>query len=168
MIDIVDYITYDEVRTTAGLSTDELPDSLLALPIYASALELELDSVVLTSDPPGPGPLKTRYLQLEGLPSLTPDEQRLYNLTRMFCAYAVAVEVTTSLSMRAPRTLSDSKATLTRFSPESAYRDVIEALKLRLQSLKTSISAFGGGSSTNYTLIYAVKPSYDPITGESS
>lgn len=167
MITLIDYITYAEVRTTVGLSTDELPDSILELPIYASALELELDSINLTSDPPGPGPLKTRYLQIENLSTMTAAEQKLYNLTRMFCAYSVAAEVATSLSMRSPKIISDSKVSLTRFSPEATFRDVIENLKSRLKSLKDSIESINSSSSANYTFIYAVKPSYDPITGES-
>jgi hypothetical protein len=166
-IELADFITYDEVRTTVGLSVDELPDSVLALPIYAVALELELDGVNLTADAPGPGPLKTRYLLLEAMSTMTTDQQKLYNLTRMFCAYAVAAEVATSLSMRTPKIISDSKASLTRFSPEATFKDTIEALKLKLKGLKDSIESINTGSATNYAFMFAIKPVYDPISGES-
>ena len=82
MLEIGDYTSYEEVRATVGLSSDELPDSTLALEIYANALELELDSVTMNAGVP----LKTMFTSL----TTSAADQYIYNLTRMFATYAVA------------------------------------------------------------------------------
>jgi hypothetical protein len=158
MLDITDYTSYEEVRATIGLSSDELPDSVLALEIYANGLELELDSVTMSTGTP----LKTMFITLTNSEA----DQYIYNLTRMFSAYAVAIEVATSLSMRAPKTISDSKVSITRFSPEATWQDVIEALNLKFKSMKTRLEAIGAAAATATTYIYKVVPDYDPVTGE--
>lgn len=158
MLDIGDYTSYDEVRATVGLSSDELPDSTLALEIYANALELELDSVTMNAGVP----LKTMFTSL----TTSAADQYIYNLTRMFATYAVAIEVATSLSMRAPKTISDSKVSITRFSPEATWQDVIEALSLKFKSMKTRLEAIGATATAVPDYIFRIVPDYDPVTGE--
>lgn len=164
---ITDYTTYDEVKSTLGLSIDELPDAILELELYANSLETELDAVTLTNNAPGPGPLKARFLVIKAISAVTRTEaqQSLYNYTRLFATYAVAFEVATSLSMRAPKSVSDSKVTLTRFAPENTWRDVIKDIKAKLKGIKARIEALGTESTGLGTYIKAVVPAYDPVTG---
>jgi hypothetical protein len=60
-MDLLDYITYDEIRTTVGLSSDELPDATLALELYTNALEIGLDSVDMSASTVGTGTLINRF-----------------------------------------------------------------------------------------------------------
>jgi len=158
MLDLPDYTSYDEIRTTVGLSSVELPDSVLGLEIYANALELELDSVTMSSGLP----LKTTFMTL----TQSPGDQHIYNLTRMFATYAVAIEVATSLSMRAPKIISDSKVAITRFSPENTWQDVIEALSIKFKSMKARLEAVGVATPTTQGYLFRVAPTFDPVTGE--
>ena len=167
-MDITNYITFDEVRTTCGLSTDELPDTELRLEIYQNVLSLALTGVELTDELPGPGPLDTRFIEIKAIKesSRTALEQRLYDLTRVFCIYTIALEVVVSLSMKAPKAISDSKATLTRFSPESAYKDVIERIEGVLKETRGKIEEIV--TTTVNALIFSrvVTPATDVVTGE--
>lgn len=159
MLDITDYTSYAEVRSTVGMSEDTLPDSVLALEVYANTLELALDSVTIAEA--ALNPIKTKFLDLDSTTDSTP-----YNLTRLFSTYTVALEVAVSLSMRAPKTLSDSKVVLTRFSPEATWQDVITAVKEKLGQIKDDLESIGATTTkVANPYINAVKPAYDPVTG---
>ncbi len=170
MLVITDYISYAEVRTTVGLSEDELPDETLALEIYANSLELAFGGVTLSDNPPGPGTVVSVFATVVAISpsdSRTVLQQALYNLTKLFAAYQVSLEVATSLSMRAPKTLSDSKVTIGRFSPQDTWKDVIDALTLKLADIKDRLEDLGEEDTTTTTgMLHVVTPSYDPITGE--
>jgi hypothetical protein len=163
---ITDYTSYDQIRAVIGLSAQELTDTQLALEIYGNALELYLDSVTLPTATPGPGPLKSRFIEIDELDAeaRTAKEQKLYSMTKLLSAYAVAVEVAVALPMLAPKMISDSKASLTRFSPEATFRDVIHALRSRLSELKVGIENIN--STTVNSLPYAtfIKPAVDVVT----
>lgn len=166
-MDITDYTSYNEVRTTVGLSVDELPDTVLAEEIYANALELALGDIDLPDEAPGPGPLSTRYPEIKTIDKTlrTTKEQKLYNLSRMFSTYAVALEVVVSLSMRAPKTVSDSKASLVRFSPEATYTIVIDEIKGKLDDLKSKLENINETAVTSLSYMRVVEPAVDPVTG---
>lgn len=156
---LTDFTTYAEIRSTVGMSDDTLTDAVLGLELYANTLELALDS--LTISEAGLNPIKTVFLGLD-----PGTDSTAYNLTRLFSTYTVALEVAVSLSMRAPKTLSDSKVSLTRFSPESTWQDVISAIKAKLKSLRDDLEGIGSTESDEQVdLLTAVKPAYDPVTG---
>jgi hypothetical protein len=68
--------------------------------------------------------------------------------------------------MRAPKTLSDSKVTLTRFSDASTYSSVIEAITEKLKQLKDDLESIGDQTTAVATpYLTAVKPTYDPVLG---
>lgn len=159
MLDITDYTSYAEVRSTVGMSTDTLPDSILELEIYANTLELAFDSLTIAET--SLNPIKTVFLTLDPNTDST-----AYSLTRLFATYTVALEVAVSLSMRAPKTLSDSKVTLGRFSPEATWQDVIEAIKAKLGQIKDDLEDIGSTVEDETTQLFnVVKPDYDPVTG---
>jgi len=168
---ITDYTSYAEVRSACGLSTDDLPDETLALEMYSNVLDIKLGEVVLPDTPPGPGDLPTRFAEIKALPesSRSALEQKLYNLTRLYATYAVAVEVAVSLSMRAAKSISDSKTTLVRFSPESTYELVIDKLNDLLSAAKEGIEniADPGADISGYSSEYlsVVSPERDIVTG---
>lgn len=159
MLVITDYTSYDEVRSTVGMSTDTLPDTTLALEIYANRLELAFDSLTIAQT--SLNPIKTVFLALDPNTDST-----AYNLTRLFATYTVALEVAVSLSMRAPKTLSDSKVTLGRFSPEATWQDVIDAIKAELGQTREDLEDIGSTTTDDTTQLFTVvKPAFDPVTG---
>jgi len=168
-MDITNYLSYDEVRVTCGLSSDELPDTELEMEIYGNVLSLALSGVDLTDEAPGPGPLSTRFLEIKTttISSRTALEQELYDLTRIFSIYTVALEVVVSLSMKAPKTISDSKATLTRFSPESGYKDVIARIESVLEDALSRIKNIVETTVDPLPLMGVAVPATDKVTGET-
>jgi hypothetical protein len=166
-MDITDYTTYDEVRSVCGLSTDELTDTELALTIYANVLDLAMADVTLPTAEPGPGPLTTRFIALNIIAETarTTAQQKLFNLTRVFCTCTVALQAVMALSMRAPKTISDSKASLVRFSPESVYKDVIDRLEKTVGEAKGKMENIATTTLDVLPLLTVVEPSTDAITG---
>lgn len=164
-MNILDYTSYDEVRAICGLSTDDISDATLALELYANALALALGSVDLPDDPPGPGPLSSRFITVKAiLPvSRTTDEQKLYDLTRKYATIAVALEI--PLSLTAAKSLSDSKTTQVRFSPESAYQDVRDMLEDSLESIKDDLENIVDGAADYFQYLAVITPATDPVTG---
>jgi hypothetical protein len=160
---IVDYTSYAEIRTTCGVSEKELPDTELALEIYNNVLDLALAEVILPAEEPGPGPLDTRYLAIKARVR-TPLQKKLYNLTRMFATYTVSLEVCTSLSMKAPKSIGDGKASLVRFSPEATFQDVIVAITKKLDEVRYRIENINAPAVASLPTMLVVKPARDPVT----
>ena len=162
---ITDYTSYDEVRSVIGLSTDELTDGQLDQEIYANALQLYLSTVVLPTAAPGPGPLASRFIEIrdDAEADRTAKEQLLYALTRMLATYVVAAEVAISLPMTAPKMISDSKVSLTRFSPEATFRDVVIAIRHRVSELKGKIEDINTTTVSSLPYLSTVVPSFDVV-----
>lgn len=165
---ITDYVSYLEIRTTLGLASDELSDTTLAAPIYASVLFLAMAAITPTSLMPASGTFKARYTAVAAIleASRTADEQKFYDLCHMYFVYSVAHEVAVSLSNRTPKIKADGKASLTRFASEATFRDTLSAVKDRLSSITQQLSQFGSTAAYEPTLLAVVSPSVDPVTGE--
>jgi hypothetical protein len=166
-MEITDYTSYAEVRSVCGLSTDELSDTELALSIYANVLDLAMADVTLPTEAPGPGPLASRFIVIEAIGEAirTTAQQKLFNLARVFCTCTVALQAVMALSMRAPKTISDSKASLVRFSPESVYKDVIDRLEKTVGETKGKMENIITTTTDVLPLFTVVEPSTDAITG---
>lgn len=167
-MDILSYTTYDEIRQVVGLSVMELTDAELGAEMYANSLQLRLRGITLPDTDPGPGPLDSRFLDIKQIneASRTAPQQELYNLTRLFSTYAVAYEVSISLGLRTPKTESDGKRTLTRFSPEAAFMDTARNILRMLDSLKQQIELFADPVAVTLPLLTVIPPAIDVVTGE--
>lgn len=153
----------------AFLNNIELTDTQLALDLYDNVLYLALISVDIPDDAPGPGPLDTRFAEINAidLGSRTILEQKLFVLTRAFSTYVVAHEVGKSLPLLAAKSISDSKASVTRFSDASTYESVMSAI---LNSVKSYRDAIVGINDTTYEderpWLSAINRDYDRVTDE--
>jgi hypothetical protein len=165
-MDITDYTTYNEIRSSVGLASKELTDVELAQEIYANRLDLNMGKIDLT-ETGFTGTLKANFATIAAKAEIdrTSDEQELYNLTRLFSTYTVAYEVAVSLSMHA-KSLTDSKASLTRFSSESSYKLVKEALKNQISDIKDQIENIGVDTTTSLTYLSVITPDTDVVTDE--
>lgn len=159
-----DYLDYQEVRAVLGLTSTELPDSVLTLPMYETFLALQLEDIGAD--------LPTEYLEILALPSesRSTTQARFFDLTRLFSAYATAKELLTSLPMLGVQKLSDGRAEFTRQSEQwesivdgvdAAYSTLRERLGLAYKVLVPTASV---PTSTTFTMTSAVGMT-DPVTG---
>lgn len=158
--DILTYIdSYDEIRAITGLNQKELPDTTLALASFRDSLGLELAAV-------------------SGIYEGSPDEETLqeifdrlattdpmFSAIRLFSIYAVADKVMESVGLRAYRTIADGKATLTRFSPESTYRDTKGSILDGLDKSRRKIAELLGITVSEVEFLTVVEPDIDLVTG---
>lgn len=162
-MDLLTFTGFDDVRAVLGVSTDELEDSTLGLPVYAINLEAELREINAS--------LPSAYEAVHAKPptNFTEAERWFHETTRLFATYSVARQLCTSLPLFAPREVGDGKAHVTRFSADpyqatiAAVNDQYEVQRRRLDS------AYAGVASTNSTATrrtyFAKSSSIDPVTG---
>lgn len=167
-ITFTDFTTYGEVRAVCGVSIKEVSDTELGLEIHTNALELALDAVTLPDEAPGPGPLKTTFTTIGAIAegSRTTAQQKLYNLTRLYSTYAVAAIVARAMAMLAPKTVTDSKASLTRFSSQETWISVAENIIEAVKGYKYDIENINETSVTSPDYFVAVAPDTDRVLNE--
>lgn len=161
---LIDYTTYDEVRAALGVSDDELADETLELPVYSTGVEEDLYVVSRT--------LTETYRGIEGKEEddRSAAEARVYRLVRSFSTYSAARQIGTALPMFSPKSLSDGKASMSRFSGEP-YKDVLKGLTEQFDLVRGRlILALEDLSSSTTTprlksLLTNVGSAYDPVTG---
>lgn len=164
---ITDYTSYAEVRSACGLSIKELPDTVLALDMFDNALYLELQGVTLPDEAPGPGPLDTCFAAIDAMDEedRTTSQKKLFALTRLFSTYVVAYRVMMSGMTRTPKTISDSKASLTRFSSEATIKDTKAEILLQIQTNRAAIEDINETTIEDpLNLLYVVEPDTDVVT----
>lgn len=158
------YLDYQEVRAVLGLTTTELPDSILTLPMYETLLMLQLEAIGAD--------LPTTFTTISDLPSesRSSTQSRFYDLTRLFSAYATAKELLTSLPMLGVQKLADGRAEFTRQAEQwesivdgvdAAYATLRERLGL---SYKVLVPAAIIPSAVVSIMTSAVGMT-DPVTG---
>lgn len=165
-MDITDFTTYADVRALCGVSEKEIEDTELALGIYSNALELALDSVTLPDEAPGPGILKEVFVTISALDTKTAAQEKLLLLTKMFAAYVVAGQLAKSLPMTAAKAISDSEASLTRFSSEATFKIVMDNVTAGQKMYKQQIEDINLEAVEAPDLLTVVSPETDRVTGE--
>lgn len=163
---LTQYCSASEVRATVGANELELPDPVLALPIYEIGLLRELSKVSES--------LPATFSAINEKPeaSRTDAEKALFAATRLFSNFVVSRQVGVSLAARLPKSVSDGKAAVSRFSGEP-YKDTLARIDQYYASARSALIAtldeFGTPSSATVapTLAFvAVQRGYDPVTGE--
>lgn len=158
------YCTNDEVRAALGVTTSELKDSVLDLPIYEMGLRRELNRLSTSL----PAAFSTASASAAPLPA----EADLVAAVMMFSVYAVAKQAGAPLAMSAPKSLNDDKSGFSRYA-DSPYKDVLDRIEVQYQQAKQDLvdayAAFAGQASTAFfalpvglVLSSRVK---DPVTG---
>lgn len=161
---ITSYTSFDEVRAVLGVSSDELEDATLALPMYDYGLQAELNdiSATLSADFAAVLAIATQ--------SRTAVQSWFYQTTKLFATYSVARQLCSGLPLFGPKDISDGKATVSRFA-DSPYRTVVKAVndefnKARLR-LEAALAQLNSSSSATVTRTYflASPLATDPVTG---
>jgi hypothetical protein len=161
---LVDYTSYAEVRAVLGVSEDEISDATLALPIYAESVQIELEEVGAEI----PADFAAVVAIDEG--TRTDAQNKFYAAVGLFAAYAVAVQLGSSLPLFAPKSITDGKAGFARDS-SSPYKEALKAAKAsyeRFRGLLDSRYAAYKNASVGVVVLpflSVVSPSTDPVAG---
>ncbi len=127
---ITTYTSPAEIRAVLGVSTTELPDTVLLLPIYSTLVELAIEDV--NPDIPSQFAIVSAIT-----PPLTAKQQRFLDLVKLYAPYALANELLVSLPLFAVKDLTDGRASFGRQS--DPYADVREGVQGSLQNLRVRL-----------------------------
>lgn len=160
------YTSADQVRSVLGVSTDELSDLTLGLPIYSQHLAYVLDSVNSS--------VRTTFLTIEGIDvgSRSAAQVKYYDAVCLYSTYCSALQVGQGLYLAAPKSISDGKAVMSRFS-EAPFKQLLDGLQASvnkyLDYLNDAISELAGGSATTTITpnFFGVAGMTDPVTNEA-
>lgn len=162
-MNLLDYTTYEDIRAALGVNDAELTDETLGLALYSSNLAVELDDI-------GPT-LADVYDEVRILPEdgRTKAQQRLIDVTRVFATYAVARQCAGSLPMFGPKSISDSKTEVSRFTNDpykATIKSVGESWSLYRTRVGAALTALASVSPDRPRLkVFGVsKSSIDPVT----
>lgn len=162
---LVEYISFDDVRAVLGVSSDEIEDTTLSLDLYVFNLTAELEGISLTLIP------DYDALQEVKETDRTDNDRRFDRALRLFCAYCVANQACGALPMFAPKEQSDGKASLTRFA-QDPYKATIARISQQYEAAKAALAAAYGvldapsaPVATTRPYFVVSTPTYDPITG---
>lgn len=160
---LVDYTSYDQVRAALGVDALEISDATLALELYDSALQSELEDISAN--------LAADYaaVVLVTAGSRSAVQAKFYRVLRLFATYTTAKQLASSIPMFGPKDISDGKATVSRFA-DSPYKAVIAEVKSMYEryrnSLVSTYAELKSTTATNTARVYLSSSSLvDPVTG---
>lgn len=145
---LTDFATYDEIRAVLGVSDEELEDGTLALPMYLKLLQMDFGG--LSEE------LESKYLAAKAEPAPTAQEQRLLDVVSVFSAYAIASHLLTSMTLFAPKQITDGKASTDRVSDpfESVREGVTSMLAVLKLRVLTALNALGTATNISASRVY--------------
>lgn len=136
-MELADYTSYDEIRALLGVSDEELEDATLVLPAYSTDLELTISEVSTLAMP------MYETIKAKAANDRTADEARYMITFDLFCSYAVAKHLLTSLPLFAYLRTTDGKAEIDRADRFEDVRRGVEAgfstMKFRLLDLLSKL-----------------------------
>ena len=157
------YATALDIRAVLGVTPEELEDATLAVPLYLRQLQFILADI----DPL----LESTYLSTVAVSSKTTVQQKFVDVVQTFCAYAVSKELLTSLSLFAPRRITDGRAEVERvIDPYEDVRDGVDAAyNTLLDRVRTTYAALGNTITTTATRTFPLSAAaglaINPVTG---
>jgi len=158
---LTEYTSYANIRVTLGLTTQELPDVLLATEIYDLGLENEVYGI--GSDIPA--------LYAVAVEELTDEAKSFVRAVRIFSTYSVARQCTEALPLFSSKGITDGKAGVFR-DGNSPYKITIDKVTASYDRayrlLEEAYADYAGGSVSTQTpaiLMGISSPNFDPVTG---
>lgn len=163
-MDVLDYASYDSIRSLLGVNSTELKDDTVALEVYANGLLMDFEAISFKLVP--------KYAEVEAIEeaSRTAEQRRFYMTARSFAAYSIAKQLCTSLPLFAPKEISDSKTLVGRFAA-NPYKDTIENVEEQFDIIRLRlVAAFNVLDTTSAvvvtrTLMAVSGLAVDPVTG---
>lgn len=166
MATLTDYTSKNEVRAALGVSTKELKDAQLDLPMYVSGLLVNLNAIN--------SGLNALYVSLKDAPNPSDSQKTFIDAVKLYSAYAVASQVSPSLALLAVKSITDGKAAIDRFSGS----DPTKAVKVNIQEklaeyrqylLDTYLALVPGAATSTSGMVVGIRASIasvNPVLGE--
>ena len=95
----------------------------------------------------------------------TTNQSLLLSYIKTFATYTVAANVAGTVSLLAPKSISDGKASMTRFSSERTFEAVVADAYYRKSDLKRKIQELFGTEQADKSYLGTVVPAIDVVTG---
>lgn len=145
---LTEYTSFDEIRAVLGVAAEEIEDATLDLPIYQTQLIFALEDVATGV------PDAFKVVSAKTYASRTSAEQRLYEVTRIFSAFAIANELLTSLPYFAELKVQDGRAAKERVA--DPYEKTRAGVGASLADMRIRLSAAYGAVASGATLLSKV------------
>lgn len=159
---LTDYTSYDEVRAVLGVSDEELENATIALPIYDAQLQMQFED--MHPD------LVALWEAAKIADPQTSAQKRLARILPVFASYAVASNLLMSLSMFAPKKITDGRAEVERVT--DPYKHLRAELPIAFQGIKNRLEDILDDMGLNPIVVagprvlIGVSPlAIDPVTG---
>lgn len=132
---LLNYTSYDEIRSVLGVSITELTDGALSQPMYDTHVLNALEDVAAGI------PALFNTVTAMAIGTATPDQTRFVGLVSLYAPYAIAKQLLTSLPMFGIQSLTDGRAAFQRNSNAGIYDDVRDSVVLVLADLRLRLAA---------------------------
>lgn len=160
---LTDYTSYAAVRAVLGVSSDEIEDTVIALPMY----EIMLVEDLLDLNPS----MNDDYSVVRVIASKTAIEARFAQIVQTYASYQVAYTLLGAAPMFAPKDIKDGKAGVARvadpFQPLQA--SIAQALSYIRIKLLSSYEAYAPAElapqAISRDFLTSTGLSLDPVTG---
>lgn len=158
------YTSYDQVRATLGVTSEEISDTTLGLALYAESLLIELEEVASAL------PADFAIVAAITAGSRTDAENKFYAAVGLFSAFAVAAQLGTSLPLFSPKSVTDGKAAFAR-DANSPYKETLKGVQKSYERFRSLLaSRYATYKSTATTAVVlpflsVISPSLDPVVG---
>lgn len=161
---LIDYTTFDDIRSALGVSSDELEDTTLELETWDYHLQADLEGISAT--------LTAGYAAVVAVAagSRTAAQAKLYRATRLYATLSTANALAASLPMFGPKDVSDGKALVSRFA-DAPYKAVVKSVREQYETagarLKQAWAELSSSTSkvTVRSYMGVSSPATDPVTG---
>ena len=157
------YTEFDEIRAVLGVSLKEAPDEVLEGNTIWYTLKLDFLDISAS--------ILIDYDTVAALPSPNAVELAFKELVTVFASYSVAYRMLDSIPLFSPKSITEGKSNLTRYS-DSPYKTTAEKVTASyLKFKKRLLLAYelyktGGVTDTLVIPLMGVaSPDYDPVTG---
>lgn len=153
------YSNIEATRAALGLSPRELPlENVQALDL-TTLVELELDVVY---------PSHAALSVAVEAGTADSQQQKIFNLLKLFCAYQGAVFLLPQLQMLVVQQVSDGDAENRRFSPDD-LEVTKDQIRGRLTDIKQKLNPeLFTASAFFVNPVIGVQPTFDPVTNEGA
>lgn len=164
---LTDFTTYDDIRAALGVSSEEIEDATISLPVYEFSLQGELEDVDSTLNL-----ILDFATVVEIAPGLrTAAQSRFFQATYLFATYAVARHLTSSLPLFSPKEVTDGKASVVRYAQDPYERTIERVEKLYEKQRVKLAEAYAAFKTTSVAApvrrVFFVTSAIatDPVTG---
>jgi hypothetical protein len=161
---ITDYTTYAEIRALLGVSDEEISDAELALPVWSLLLNEKLSDISEAVD------TNRKAVALIPAANRTAIQNKFFNVSSLYAAYAVAQELLIALPMFGFSQLTDGKAEIQRFDK---WADLKAGIEKGANAMRAKLRLALAALDPSYNIPQAVSNVYivgtgiatDPVTG---